>query len=100
LSQHAIGVPKKFEWHPFRFVDFREQARIRKQPVGRDPEKVARKATRFYFDFGFIQASNNDFNQPSKTTDRIVESFDGYSSYLLVVDEVSKYSWQSLKKVS
>lgn len=28
LPQHAVGIPTKFEWHPFRFVDFKEQARI------------------------------------------------------------------------
>jgi hypothetical protein len=44
-------------------------------------------------DFGFIRASNDDFSRPNIKKDRVVESFDGYNSYLLVVDEVSKYSW-------
>jgi hypothetical protein len=61
LPKHAIGLPQKFEWHPFRFVDFREQARVRRQPVGRNPDRVKYRAARFYFDFGFIRASNEDF---------------------------------------
>jgi hypothetical protein len=93
LPKHVDGLPQKFEWHPFRFVDFREYARVHKQPVGRDPSRVSRKAARFYFDFGFMRASTSDFAKPSVETDRVVESFDGYNSYLLIVDEVTKYSW-------
>lgn len=93
LPHHAIGIPSKFEWHPFRFVDFKEQARIRKQPSGRDPNKASIRGQRFYMDFGFIRASNDDYSRPNIKKDRVVESFDGYNSYLLIVDEVSKYSW-------
>jgi hypothetical protein len=93
LPKHAKGLPEKFEWHPFRFVDFREFARVHKQPVGRDPSRVSRRAVRFYFDFGFMRASNADYTKPSLNSDRVVESFDGYTSYLLIVDEVTKYSW-------
>lgn len=35
LLANAIGLPTTFEWHPFRFVDFKEQARVRRQPAGR-----------------------------------------------------------------
>lgn len=49
-------------------------------------------------DFGFIRASNNDFSGPNIKKDRVVESFDGYNLYLLVVDEVSKHSWIFLTK--
>ena len=80
------------EWHPFRFVDFKEQARIRKQPVGRNPVRVCSCGQRFYMDFGFIRASAADLPRPKSTDDRVVKSFDGFNSYLLVVDEVSKYS--------
>jgi hypothetical protein len=98
LPKHALGLPQKFEWHPFQFVDFREQARVRRQPVGRNPDRVTYRAARFYFDFGFIRASNEDFTRPSVKNDRVVESYDGYSSYLLVVDELTKYSWIFLTK--
>lgn len=65
------------------FIDFKEQARIRKQPAGRDPNKVADRGRHFYMDYGFVRALNEDFDQPTKKKDRVVESFDGYSSYLL-----------------
>jgi hypothetical protein len=44
-------------------------------------------------DFGFMCASASDFGKRSKTTDRVVFSYDGYSSYLLVVNEASRYIW-------
>ena len=31
LPQNATGLPATFDYHPFRFVDFKEQARIRKK---------------------------------------------------------------------
>jgi hypothetical protein len=30
LTKHAIGLPDHFEWHPFRFIDFKEQAKTQK----------------------------------------------------------------------
>jgi hypothetical protein len=98
LTKHAIGLPEFFEWHSFRFIDFREQARIQKKPVGRNPTKVAERGQQFYFDFGFIRVSNEDYSRPTKNKDHVVKSYEGYSSYLLVVDEVSKYSWIFLTK--
>jgi KUP system potassium uptake protein len=98
LSKHAIGVPKHFEFHPFRFIDFKEHARIRKQPAGQNPLRVSSRAKRFYIDFGFMRASTEDFSKPNAKTDRVVESFDGYTSYVLVVDEKTKHSWIFLTK--
>jgi hypothetical protein len=49
-------------------------------------------------DFGFIRASATDLLRPKSNEDRVVESFDGFNSYLLVVDELSKYSWIFLTK--
>jgi hypothetical protein len=37
LSKHAVGIPKHFEWHPFRYIDFKEQAMMKKRQAGRDP---------------------------------------------------------------
>jgi hypothetical protein len=98
LTQHAVGIPAKFEWHPLWFIDFKEQTRARKQPVGRNPNTVSEQGRRFYMDYGFVRASNEDFDCPTKKKDRVVESLDGYSSYLLIVDEVLKYSWIFLTK--
>jgi hypothetical protein len=44
-------------------------------------------------DFGFLRASTLDYSRPDKNIDRVISSFDGYNSYLLVVDEFTKYIW-------
>lgn len=44
-------------------------------------------------DFGFLRASLEDFWTTNLKTDCIVESFDGYKSYLLVVDKATRYTW-------
>ena len=31
IPQNVSGLPTTFEYHPFRFIDFKEQAQIRKQ---------------------------------------------------------------------
>eukprot|EP00804_Cyclotella_cryptica_P016939 CCRYP_001875-RA/>CCRYP_001875-RA protein AED:0.38 eAED:0.38 QI:0/0/0/1/0/0/3/0/857 len=37
--------------------------------------------------------SNCDYSRPDKSNDRVIESFDGYNSYLLVVDEHTRFIW-------
>jgi hypothetical protein len=49
-------------------------------------------------DFGFIRASSVDYSQPHVPSDCIVESYDGYNSYLLIVDDNSTMSWVFLTK--
>jgi hypothetical protein len=44
-------------------------------------------------DFGFTRTSANDYTQPSKATDRVVLSYDGYSSYLIIVDAATRFIW-------
>ncbi|KAL7528101.1 hypothetical protein ACHAXR_002269, partial [Thalassiosira sp. AJA248-18] len=89
----ATGIPNQFNYHPFRFIDHREQARIRRQAKGRNPERVNKVGQRFYMDFGFIRASTSNYSRPNPKEDRVVESFDGYNCYLLVVDEHSRHVW-------
>ncbi len=50
-------------------------------------------------DFGFMQASASDFSQPNIEHDRVVESFDGFSAYLIIVDEASRFIWIFLRKM-
>lgn len=38
------------------------------------------------------------YTTPNKTLDRVIDSWDGYSSYLLIVDEASQYIWVFLTK--
>jgi hypothetical protein len=45
-----------------------------------------------------MQASTRNFSKPNPELDRIVASMDGFTSYLLVVDEFSRYMWIFLCK--
>ena len=49
-------------------------------------------------DFGFLRASKLDYSNKENTEDRVIFSFDGYSSYLLIVDEETKFVWVFLCK--
>jgi hypothetical protein len=40
-----------------------------------------------------MRASTSDYSHCDKTKDRVVFSYDGFSSYLLIVDEASRYIW-------
>ncbi len=68
------------------------------QAAGRAVERTLEVGRRFYMDFGFMRASSSDYSKPDKSIDRVVDSWDGYSSYLLIVDEASRYMWVSLTK--
>ena len=93
LPQHVTGLPTTFEYHPFRFVDFKEQARIRKQAAQRLAVRTQERCRRFYMDFGFMHASTLDYARQDKSKDCVVSSYDGFTSYLLVVDEASRFVW-------
>jgi hypothetical protein len=49
-------------------------------------------------DFGFIRASSVNYRPPKITSNRVVDSYDGYSSYLLIVEDKSSMSWILLTK--
>ncbi len=40
-----------------------------------------------------MRASASDYSRPDKSKDHVVQSFDGYSSYLLIVNEASRFVW-------
>lgn len=44
-------------------------------------------------DFAFLRASSKHFNKPNIKDDRIVQSFDGFNSHLVIVDEASSMTW-------
>ena len=98
IPLHADGTPTKFYPHPLRFVTHKEMARIRKQPAGSDPDRAVLPGQRFLMDFSFMRASASDYSTPNLETDRVVESFDGYVAYLIIVDEASKFVWIFLHK--
>jgi hypothetical protein len=41
LPGNVTGIPSVFEYHPFRFLDFKEQARIRKQAAQRSAVRTS-----------------------------------------------------------
>jgi hypothetical protein len=43
--------------------------------------------------FGFIRASSINYYRPNITSNRVIDSYDGYSSHLLIVDDKSSMSW-------
>ena len=89
LPLRVTGLPSKFEWHPFRYIDFKEQAYARKQPVNKFAKRLPQCGSEFYMDFGFMRSSTSDYKKPNKQTDRVVLSYDGYSAYLIIVDGTS-----------
>jgi hypothetical protein len=93
LPQLTTGLPLAFDYHPLRFVDFKEQACIRKQATQQSAVRTTDRQCRFYMDFGFMRASASDYSQPDKLKDSVVWSYDGYSSYLFVIDEASRMAW-------
>jgi hypothetical protein len=93
LPNHVDGIPPVFEYHPFRHIDFKEQAYIRKQPARKSAECLPDCSSEFFMDFGFIRASHDDYRCPNKTTDWVVQSYDDYSAYLLIVDGASRRLW-------
>jgi hypothetical protein len=91
LPGNATGIPSVFEYHPFRFLDFKEQAHIRKQAAQRTAEHTTAIQKHYYMDFGFMRSSHLDYTRPNEKTNHVVESWDGYSSYLLIVDKTLQY---------
>ena len=98
IPAHVIGTPPVFEYHPFRSIDFKEQANIRKQAALCTAERLSTCDAEFYMDFTFMRSSTDDYKRPNKATDRVVNSYDGYSSHLIVIDGASRRVWAFLTK--
>ncbi len=93
LPGNATGIPLVFKYHPFHFLDFKEQARTCKQAPQRLAERTTEVGKWFYMDFGFMRSSWSDYTHPNKRSNRVIQLWDGYSSYLLIVDKASRYIW-------
>jgi len=52
----------------------------------------------FFMDFAFMQSSTDDYKCSNKATDRIVTSYDGHSSHLIIINGVSQRVWAFLTK--
>jgi hypothetical protein len=54
-------APPVLDYHPFRSIDFKEWAYIRKQPAGPTAARIPTRGSEFFLDFGFMQASADDY---------------------------------------
>jgi hypothetical protein len=93
LPLHVTGTPKVFEYHPFHYIDFKEQAYIQKQAAQRTAERIPTCGAEFFMDFGFMRSSTKDYRRLNTSTDQVVISYDGYSSHLVIVDGASRRVW-------
>ena len=98
LPGQVSGIPLDFRSHPFRYIDHKEQASIKKRTAQQSAVRTSVCKRRFYMDFGFMRSSTSDYARPNKSTDRVVSSYDGYTSYLLTIDEASRMAWVFLTK--
>jgi hypothetical protein len=89
LPHHVDGTPPVFSTHLFWFINQKEQGHIHKQPVGSSPIKAPLPCMRFFINFGFMQASSSDYCHPQPGVDRVVECFEGFNAYLIIIDEAS-----------
>jgi hypothetical protein len=98
LATHADSLPNSFKFHPFHNIEWKEQARIQKQAACCVSQKVDDIGVHFYMDFGFMHASISDYGRPDVKCNKVVESYDGYSSYLLIIDDKSSKTWVFLTR--
>jgi hypothetical protein len=63
LPGNVLGIPAEFDHHPFRFIDFNAQARVRKQAAQRLAVCTPKRKQRFYMDFGFMWALAFDYTR-------------------------------------
>jgi hypothetical protein len=89
LPGNNTSIPKKFDYHPFQYIDWKEEARVQRQKALKSAERTVETWQRFYMDFGFMRASSSDYDGQDKSRACVIKSWDGYSSYLLIVDEAS-----------
>ena len=76
LPSHVIGTPLVFEYHPFRSIDFKEQAYIRKLAAQHTVEQIPTCGAEFFMDYAFMRSSTDDYKSPNKATNRIVTLYD------------------------
>jgi hypothetical protein len=98
LPKCVDGTPAVFVPYPFCFDDSKEQSRVQKQLIGHDPEKAPAPKMRLFMDVGFMYSLRPNYRSPRLGLNRVVECFEGYSAYLIIVDKASRYVWVLLRK--
>jgi hypothetical protein len=72
LATRADDLPNSFKFHPFWYINWKEQARIRKHAACCVAQKLINAGARFYMDFGFIHALSVNYRCLNVTRDRVL----------------------------
>ena len=65
LPENTTGLPAEFDYHSFRFIDFKAQAQTRRQAAQRSAVLTPECKHWFCMDYGFMRASSSDFSGSS-----------------------------------
>ena len=63
-----------------------------------EPPKATMPGERFQMDFGFIKGEETLDNNTKKIFRKVIKSYDGYSSYLIIADKKTRMLWVFLSK--
>ncbi len=77
LPGHVTIIPSDFCYHPFHYIDHKEQASLKKQPAQRSAVCTSKCKRCFYMDFGFMRSSMSNYARPNKYSDWVVSLYDG-----------------------
>jgi hypothetical protein len=83
----SIALSTRFM--PARLARMRDPSRPPLGPTSSATDLIP--GSRFHLDFGFMRASSNTFLK-TKTGTRVVQSHDGFTSYLIIADAVTRYT--------
>jgi len=96
LAEHATGLPPRLtnDLHPMHSCQVCSDAKIKRAPMGTtaDTDPI-QPGTRFHLDFGFIRASSEDYGVTKQKGKRVVTSFDGFNTFLLIVCAKTRFTW-------
>ncbi len=74
------------------------KAWIQKKAAQQSSARMTKSQCCFYIDYGFVWVSSSNYSRPDKKTDRMVLSYDEFSSYLLIANKATCYIWCFLTK--
>ena len=95
LQDCATGIPSGLHKHvhPLHNCKVCTDAQARKPPMGRTSDVTdLLPGSRFHIDFGYMRVSSEDYVKRHQAT-RVIQSYDGFNSYLIISDAKSRYTW-------
>ena len=109
-AQCTKGIPRIGNLHPQFHCQACAIAKMTKTPRRKKEDQASRPGERFHMDFGFVRGPKNlqallkrkrtpkHKIRTAKSHHPIKTSHDGYSSYLLITDAASRFTWIFLTK--